>query len=163
LLKHLSADSEVVDNFISLKSLNQNMALIMDSDKKSAKDTINDTKTRLQRELGVGSSICWITKGREIENYIDHSTLQEAVRSVYGSVYDRPADGSLYDHALHFFRKAPKRTRSAAPASQNPLLETEIDKVGVARQISEGTPTFKILDLEVRVRELVDMIKKANA
>ncbi|MCV9940878.1 ATP-binding protein [Boseaceae bacterium BT-24-1] len=163
LLSHLSADSEMVDNFIALRSLNQNMALIMDSDKKNSKDVINHTKSRLQSELDVGNSMCWITKGREIENYIDHSTLQEAVRSIYGSVYDRPADGGLYDHALYFFRKAPKRTRSGASASQNPLLEAEIDKVGVARQISEGTPAFKVLDLEVRVRELVDMIKKANA
>ena len=48
----------------------------------------------------------WLTKGREIENYVDHSRLQAAVKSVYASAYGRPATGGAFDHALHFYRGA---------------------------------------------------------
>ncbi|GGD96620.1 hypothetical protein GCM10008012_45410 [Rhizobium anhuiense] len=90
LLSHLSADADEIGEFIALRSLNQNLALIMDSDKTSARDTINDTKQRLQGEFQKGSGLCWLTKGREIENYVDYNKLQSAVSEVYGEVYDRP-------------------------------------------------------------------------
>src|SRR5262245_22275971 len=83
LLSHLSASSDEVNDFIALKSLNRHMALIMDYDKETSRVGINETKNRLASEISNGSGIAWITKGREIENYIDPTRLQAAVKQLY--------------------------------------------------------------------------------
>ncbi|PDS50649.1 hypothetical protein CO662_17420 [Rhizobium anhuiense] len=162
LLSHLSADADEIGEFIALRSLNQNLALIMDSDKTSARDTINDTKQRLQGEFQKGSGLCWLTKGREIENYVDYNKLQSAVSEVYGEVYDRPDKDGAYDHALHFWRKTPKKIRRANARSEEKLLHADVDKVKVAKLVCSRGTDFSPLDLRQRVDELVAFIRRAN-
>src|SRR4029078_1131837 len=87
LLSHLSANDDDVTEFINLRSLNQHLALIMDSDKASEQDPINDTKQRLQREFARAPGCAWVTSGREIENYVDHEILQRAVQSTHPFLY----------------------------------------------------------------------------
>lgn len=162
LLSHLSADSEELGEFIALRSLNQHLALVMDSDKKSAHSPVNDTKKRLREEFAKGEGVCWITKGREIENYIEHGELQEAVREVYSKSYDAPDVGGCYDHALYFIRKAPRKKRSAVAAIKADLVETSIDKVAVAKAVCAKPAKLDVLDLRERISELVAMIQHAN-
>ncbi|SFT85694.1 ATP-binding protein [Mesorhizobium sp. YR577] len=164
LLSHLSAESDEVEEFIGLRSLNRHMALVMDSDKASSNASINQTKLRLQRELGKGSGVSWITKGREIENYIDHTKLQQAVKDCYPKLYDKPGDGGSFDHALFFKRIGPKSRKNTAGASVNdePLIEQDIDKIKVARLVCKSAANFGILDLKRRVEEVVKLIKTAN-
>ncbi|MBB3393034.1 hypothetical protein FHT82_005823 [Rhizobium sp. BK275] len=161
LLSHLSAEADEINEFIALRSLNQNLALIMDSDKGSAKNSVNATKVRLQSEISKGKGFCWITKGREIENYIDHQALQRAVAGVYGDVYDK-ADGSgQFDHALYFWRKAPK-ARGKGGSSAEDMLQKDVDKVRVAKAVCEGKADLSILDLKLRISELLEFIRSAN-
>jgi predicted ATP-dependent endonuclease of OLD family len=47
LLSHLSADDPEVGEFISLRRLNQNISIVIDSDKKSKQSEINETKRRV--------------------------------------------------------------------------------------------------------------------
>jgi predicted ATPase len=161
LLSHLSADSDEIKEFIALRSLNQNLALIMDSDRASSRSRINDTKQRLVEEFSKGTGVCWITKGREIENYIDHTTLQTCVAEAYCEVYDKASTGSPYDHALHFLRKTPPKRRKKT-AEKTSLLHTSVDKVKVARLVCLRTADFTPLDLRARVDELVRFIRQAN-
>jgi len=160
LLSHLTAESEEINSFIALRALNQNLAMVIDSDRRSPRDAINETKNRLSDELSKGKSICWITKGREIENYIDHAVLQEAVKRTYPDMYDSPAAGGAYDHALIFNRKMPKRGAKAGDASA--LVKTDVDKVAVALKVCEQPADLSKLDLRKKVEELVAMIKAAN-
>lgn len=160
LLSHLSADDEEVGEFIGLRALNRHLAIIMDSDKASPQSKINETKARVSREIASHGGVAWVTKGREVENYVDHTVLQSAVRAVAGSSYARPAGGGPYDHALYFERTAPKRRRTGPPDSN--LIETEVDKVKVSREVVKGEADLAVLDLAARVGELVAMIRKAN-
>lgn len=78
LLKNLSCDKKEcneneINDFISLVKINPNIILVMDSDKESEEDVINDTKLRIHKELGKENS--WITDGREIENYLSKRTI----------------------------------------------------------------------------------------
>jgi predicted ATP-dependent endonuclease of OLD family len=99
LLSHLTALDPEVDEFISLKRLNRFISIVIDSDKSSSQARINDTKTRIKKEFNDGSGSAWITKGREIENYIDITVLQNAVKAVHPSV--AKFDGSdAYDDVL---------------------------------------------------------------
>jgi energy-coupling factor transporter ATP-binding protein EcfA2 len=162
LLSHLSADDEGVSEFIDLKALNQNMAVIMDSDKTASSSRIGKTKTRISREISAGHGLAWITKGREVENYINADRLHVAIKAVYENLYDGPAGTGPYDHALHFRRKSPRRPRNKNATTSTRLIETEVNKVAVARLVCNDPGDFTILDLRERVRELVEFIRGAN-
>jgi predicted ATPase len=152
LLNHLSADDDELNEFIALRSLNQNLAIIMDSDKAAEADLINATKSRIVSEFAKGPGVAWVTKGREIENYLDHATLQEAVRAIHLENYGRPSKSGIYEHLLYYVRKD----------SQNAIVKSA-DKVKVAKVVCEKPADLIVLDLRERIEELVEMIRNANA
>lgn len=161
LLSHLSADDEEVTEFIQLRSLNRNLAIVMDSDKSGTHAKVNATKQRLAREFGANGGVAWITKGREIENYVEHDRLQAAVRRVVGEKYGGPIPSSQFQHALHFERKALKKSRSGVGTVD--LIERNVDKVKVSREVvADGYEGLEILDLRQRVTEIVNLIRHAN-
>jgi predicted ATP-dependent endonuclease of OLD family len=74
LLSHLSFENDkIITELIPLLKLNRNAFVIMDRDGFSSNAKINQTKTRIKNELGDKNT--WITKGREIENYLTEKTL----------------------------------------------------------------------------------------
>jgi predicted ATP-dependent endonuclease of OLD family len=160
LLSHLSADDEEVSEFIALRMLNRNLAIVMDSDKPSPQARINETKLRMARQFDEHGGVAWVTRGREIENYIEHDVLQAAVKEVVGNAYARPSAGGQYDHALYFERTAPKKRRSGDADSD--LLDREVDKVKVARAVCRSPANLDVLDLRARVESLVRLITQAN-
>ena len=71
LLSHLSAEEpEAVEAGISILNANRNAIIMIDSDKKTQQASINETKRRIKSEFENLGSLCWISKGKEIENYI---------------------------------------------------------------------------------------------
>jgi len=161
LLSHLSANDEEVDEFIGLRSLNRNLAIMIDSDRTAPDDDLNETKQRIQREFSEHGGVAWITQGREVENYIEHGVLQEAVAAVSPS-YGKALKGGQYDHALYYQRSEAKKTRIKPPNGS--LKETEVDKVKVGRHVVAGNvANLDILDLRDRLTEIVAMIDQANA
>ncbi|MBO2571602.1 AAA family ATPase [Shewanella algae] len=82
LLSHLSAENpEDVDGGISILNANRNALILIDSDKRNQQSRINDTKQRIKDEFDALGAFCWITKGKEIENYIP----LEVVNSRWGA------------------------------------------------------------------------------
>lgn len=160
LLSHLSADDDDVEEFIELRALNRNLAVMIDSDRKTAHTPINPTKKRLVDEFAKHDGIAWITKGREVENYIEYGLLQEAVKAVHSGTYLAPVSGEQFDHALYFRRKA-KKGEAGMVATKS--AETNVDKVKVARHVvNSGRVTLNPLDLKKRIGEIVAMIERAN-
>ncbi|MDT3736487.1 MAG: AAA family ATPase [Denitratisoma sp.] len=109
LLSHLSADvPESIETGISILNANRNAIIIMDSDKKTQQARINDTKRRVQDEFEKLEAICWITKGKEIENYIPSDVVnrfwglkQTSQVGQYDSFYEyvdslKPGEGTKY-------------------------------------------------------------------
>jgi putative ATP-dependent endonuclease of OLD family len=71
LLSHLSTDApDDVDSGISILNANRNAIMLIDSDKRTQQTPINQTKQRIKDEFLAMEAYCWITKGKEIENYI---------------------------------------------------------------------------------------------
>lgn len=153
LLSHLTARDEDVSEFIELRSLNRNLAIVIDSDKSADSDEINTTKQRIVSEFSE-PAFAWVTKGREIENYIQHQTLQEAVKNVHSKSYDHSAKGGPFDHSLYFYR-----VKDGAEKRQ---LEKEVDKVKVAKLVCSQAADFSVLDLSEQVSNLVQFIRAAN-
>ncbi|MDM7860557.1 AAA family ATPase [Alteromonas sp. ASW11-36] len=71
LLSHLSArNPDEAYSGISILNANRNALILIDSDKRNKQSRINDTKKRIRDEFDKLGAFCWITRGKEIENFI---------------------------------------------------------------------------------------------
>lgn len=155
LLRHLSASDDEVGEFVSLRSLNRNICIVIDSDKENECDEINATKKRVVSELGTHGGIAWVTEGREIENYVDPVALHAAIGELYPS-YVRPAKRDRFDHALHFYRQKPGGGTGVE-------LYKDADKVKVARRVCENTELVDRFGLREKLDEVIELIRRANS
>ena len=152
LLAHLTAkdtDDEYVGKFISLCRLNRNMIILIDSDRRDEGDLLKETAERLTNEFREENGLAWVTAGREIENYIKGSELEEAVKSVHPSAKTLAGKGPYMDQT-HY--------RIAGDRKKHTIV-----KVDVARKISECEEVdWTVLDLNDRVADVVKFIWDAN-
>lgn len=82
LLSNLTLDYENLNTeLIPLLKLNRNCFVVMDRDGKTINTKLNDTKNRIANEIGENN--IWITKGREIENYISINTIKNWLENIY--------------------------------------------------------------------------------
>lgn len=70
----MSPDEEVAE-YVRLLKINRNSAIIIDSDKTRPNEQLRETKVRVRAEAESAKQFVWITKGKEIENYITDSFL----------------------------------------------------------------------------------------
>ncbi|MEO0690061.1 MAG: AAA family ATPase [Pseudomonadota bacterium] len=152
LLSHLSADDDDVGDFIKLRALNRNMALIMDSDRDSKSARINATKRRLRDEFLKNGGMVWITKGREIENYVPPSLLSDALKSVHPKLYHSPAPMGQFDHAFYFYHFEGSKRR----------IYEKANKVKLAMHVTNMPADLDVLDLKSQVNRLAEQIREAN-
>lgn len=68
LLSNLSLEDE--NELVNLMSVNRNAIIVLDSDKKGNNTPLNKTKKRIIEEAKKQGILVWVTKGREIENYV---------------------------------------------------------------------------------------------
>jgi hypothetical protein len=148
LLSHLSADDPEVEEFISLRRLNRYITILIDSDRSGQGQKINATKKRLQSEFDQGPGFAWVTKGREIENYVAPALLLQCVQAIHSDVVRLDKTGQ-YDHCL------PYRTSMKH-------LQTRVDKVKVAHEVVKHPVDLETLDLKKMVAKLVTFIQQAN-
>lgn len=77
LLSNITLDKKSENELVNLINVNRNSIVIIDSDKKSSHSPINSTKKRIKEECDINNTMCWITKGREIENYIPDALIKK--------------------------------------------------------------------------------------
>ena len=152
LIKHLSADSEALDDFIKLRDLNRNIAVVIDSDRDGPDAELKPAAARIRQEMAGDAGVVWITEGREIENYLPHDQLQAALKQKHPHVYGKPSSGGPYDHAFYFERKGAGKEK----------IYKDGDKVGAATLLCAGEVDLGVLDLNDRIKELANMIRRAN-
>jgi predicted ATPase len=155
LISHLTASDDEVDRFIKLRHLNRNMAIVLDSDRGSEDAPLKGHAQRLVDEMAKDGGIAWVTKGREVENYLDGDKLQEVMSQIHPQKYGSAAPVGQFDHAFYFYSKAPIE-------GIQPEIYKNGDKVKAANMLCVGDANLGILDLRARVSELVAMICRAN-
>lgn len=154
LFSHLTAqDSDEledrVSDFISVRNLNRNTVIVFDSDKENSRARINLTKQRLKNEFNSGVGFAWVTKGREVENYLDHDQVEKSVIEVHPSAANIVAKG-VWENLLKY-----NKSRSR--------LEKTANKIKVARHyIKENEVDFEVLDLNEQVVKLCNFISQVN-
>lgn len=154
LFSHLTAmdDDEVQQNlndFISVRNLNRNTVIMFDSDKDKSRARLNATKQRLKTEFDDGDGFAWVTKGREVENYLDEAKVEASVLAVHPSAKCLVTKGQ-WSNLLQYKRK---NTGAIITAS----------KVKVARHyVDNNEPDLSVLDLGQRLQQLCDFITSVN-
>ena len=123
---------------------NQNSAIVIDSDRTSKNKKINETKDRVKKEFGDIGGFCWITKGKEIENYIPAECIEKkfAVKAKQVGQYDK-----FPEYIKKYYKSF------------------ESNKVSFAKSISEyitAENSKGMLDLEFQIRKLYATIQKWN-
>jgi len=155
LIRHLPASDNAMSDFIKLRDLNRNMAVILDSDHDREDAPLKPHAQRLQEEMGEGAGMVWVTSGREIENYVDGAKLQAALKEIHPKLYVKPGLVARFDNSFHFYRSNPDKPEHLKKF-------TGADKVAVAHRICKEEADIGILDLNERIKELAAMIRKAN-
>jgi hypothetical protein len=148
LLSHLSADDPEVTDFISLRRLNRFISILIDSDKAHTRAQINATKRRVRDEFNAGPGFAWVTKGREIENYIPPNVIEKAVHQLYKDVRGL-VSSDPFSHVTHY-KKLTGRKRHKA------------DKVKLAHEVVKEQTDFSCLDLKKMVDRVISFIREAN-
>lgn len=153
LCSHLTAldDDEVketIEDFVSVRNLNRNSVILFDSDKDRPRAILNSTKKRLKEEFDSGPGFAWVTKGREVENYLNYDNVEACVKAVHPSA--KSIDKGVWKNLLNY-----KKSRSDKTITAN--------KVKIARYYIENySPNLDHLDLSKRINQLCDFISKSN-
>ena len=154
LLRHLTADDPSVEEFISLRRLNRHSAILIDSDKTTARGRLAATKVRVRDEFRRDEmpGFAWITDCRTIENYVPPDVLTAAVTAVHPrSRYQPPAD--KWGDPLQLLKGAPTGRGE----------RTSADKVKIARRACELWPDGDLsAHLRSHMDRVVEFIRRAN-
>jgi hypothetical protein len=151
LLAHLSADDDALSDFIKLRDLNRNIAVVLDSDKSGGRAKLKPAVQRIRDEMTGERGVVWVTKGREIENYVAPDLLHESLAQVHSKSYGGQMAVGRYDNAFHFRRKGTKND-----------IVTTADKVSVAEYACANGLDLRMLDLSDQMEALAEMLRVAN-
>ena len=155
LIRHVTTSDDALEEFIKLRDLNRNMAIVIDSDRDAASSPLKPHAQRIVDEIHNGNGLVWVTQGREVENYVDGNAMQAALKKIHSRTYLAACKTGPYDHAFYFFRENPKK-------KEERITYKDGDKVGAANLICKTDAHLDILDLRERLRELAAMICRAN-
>ena len=144
VLSHYTAELTLAEekDLLNVLLINRNSAIVMDSDKTSQQKSINDTKKRVLNEFDSKGLFSWITKGKEIENYLSLSSIKAAFENapiVQCGKYEQ-----FPDYISHYYKNF----------SHN--------KIPFANKVKEYITNENVLDLEEKIKELYDTIKSWN-
>lgn len=134
LSQHTFTDDTI--DLVKALSLSRSFAVIIDSDRHPDKPRLRQAKVRVRDEVEAKGGICWITEGREIENYISEPALKTLASEFTWVSVPSDKTGQVLD---------PSRANKAKFARR-------------AVELENGWP----LDLRQRVKCLVEAIRRAG-
>lgn len=147
LLSHYSAEVAQAENdLIGILTTNRNSAIMIDSDKRTPRSRINATKQRIQKEFKAKQLFCWITLGKEIENYVS----SQAINATYKSHLPQCGLNELF---LTYIEK--NTTTKKAFGKGKVSFASEVIKHITA----ENSTQVRESDLKQRITELIKNIR----
>lgn len=149
LLSNLSFENEWFNNdFIPLLKINTNAMVVIDKDRKKMNQKVSETKQRIEKEIGENN--CWITKGREIENYLTSDIIQNWLKEKgLNDKFEQTQFDKLED--------------LISPIA--PKIKYDLKKVIYSREISKHftVGSFDRLDLKEKILNLEQNIRTWNS
>jgi hypothetical protein len=153
LLSHLSLerDEREESGFIKLLRINQRSAILIDSDRHEASDSVNETKGRIQSECVSNHLHAWLTDGREIENYLAEGCVNAAL------IEHGANEASI---SIERFEKFESSMQKASGKSFKPSWAYDKHKPAWAHRFVKHMTRDQIKgDLQTRLTELIAFIK----
>jgi AAA15 family ATPase/GTPase len=150
LLSNMTFDADWFNkNIVPALKLNKNAFVMIDKDGKRINSDLNETKARISSEIGEGR--CWITKGREIENYLSRTTIEKWLLEKHEitSTISMDNDKKLEVIISESYSKSPKYNSSKTAYSAEIVDFITLED-------------FDVLDLKERVVSLISIIKEWN-
>jgi len=153
LLSHITFSANLeeaeLESYIKMFHINRHSIVVIDSDKRSKSSKINETKARIKKEFDGTENLCWITQGREIENYVNPKAFV-----VVGLIDDETKLNDQLVDVLEVLAKTSPKQKD----------KTSILKVALARQVSPilEKSDLDILDLSKRIEGIVQKIRQWN-
>lgn len=141
LLSHYSAEEDAKE-LINILLINRNSAILIDSDKRNRSTPINDTKKRIVKEFGEKHLFSWVTKGKEIENYLSYLSINIAL-----------------DLGL---QKQCGKYESFPEYIQDKYKNFSSKKVEFASKVKDSIDNTVVLDLDIQIKRLYETIKTWN-
>lgn len=142
-------------DMIQLLRINQHSAVVMDRDTASQSQALSKTKERIRDECKKSDIPCWITWGREIENYLP----KEAISDAYAKI------APISPPTLFFsrFAKLEGCLSKAYGGHWKKGWSYNADKPGRARQITQHIDKARVSQqLETDLQPIIEMIEKAK-
>ena len=154
LLAHLQANEDGAgDDLVDMLRINRHAFVILDRDGEAPEAKVAPYKERIIKELG--ESRCWMTRGREIENYVRLEVIEKYI-------------SEQYDPKLSIAFGENDRLRealaNAAKSAGVHVRDFSRNKVEFARGFVAlmGVKDLGALDLKDRMRQLITAIKTWN-
>jgi putative ATP-dependent endonuclease of OLD family len=147
VLPHFTASTDPVDDLVDVLRINRHAVFIMDRDGDTEAALLSAGKSRIQQQLG--EDACWVTQGREIENYLPVGLVRRALRQKYPAVEE--VEFGLNDRLGEALKGA-----EGGP--------TQYDKVAYARRFVDcmTVDDLEVLDLRARLDVVVRLIRQWN-
>ncbi len=143
---------EPVKDLISLRRLNRNLAIMIDSDKRIGSQHLRPIKLRLQNEFNKPNEpgFAWITAGRTTENYYKEEDMLAATKAYHPDATVHSDEGTG-QYTLHCMLKS---------SATGTIYDAK--KVEIARHIVENYKPRNDLDHTPMMSKMYDFIKQAN-
>jgi len=151
LLSNLSFDFEWLQReLIPLLKINRNAFVVIDRDGKGINAKLSNTKKRINEEIGDDN--CWITRGREIENYLTNKTIQKWLNNKHN------ISTNIQNN------KDVKIEHNILNSGKNIKLDYSSNKTIFSSEVVEhiSQSDLDLLDLKSKIMSLTEEIKKWN-
>lgn len=149
LLSNTTFDEENITNLINLMNVNKNSIILIDSDKTSKAKHINATKKRIQEEFEKNGQLCWITKGKEIENYVPKQIISSFYTNTVNEEFEQ------YDTIDKFLNKYKEDEGEKFKKSKIKYAQEYIEKMTMENMINS-------FDIDDKMKKVIKEIKKWN-
>ncbi len=153
LLSHLAFEPDMeefeIKPHICMFKVNRHSIVVIDSDKESEDGTIRETKSRIKAEVEGINGLCWITDGREIENYLSRGALE------------RSGFDFLENCVLQKFSKVMDEVSGSAPKSLKKYFSSKVSLAKLVAPILQESD-LDVLDLRDRLEEITGIIRTWN-
>jgi len=147
VLSHFTASDDPIGDLVQVLRINRHAIFVMDRDGDDEAAQLNANKERIQEELTTDA--CWVTQGREIENYLPLALIQRTLAEDYPSV------------AGIAFGPDDRLNKLLVPLDGFP---NRYDKVAFARKFCEAMTVtdLDILNLTARLGDVVRLVRTWN-
>jgi predicted ATP-dependent endonuclease of OLD family len=150
LLSNVTFDPNEIDELIKLVNINKNSIILIDSDITEEGKRINQTKARIRKEVELNNNMCWITKGKEIENYIPQKILEEKYNKKFKHEFKR------YDKINEYLNK------EVGELAVDKFFRSKVEFAKSVTQLMTKDNMKDFLNLDLNMKKVIGTIKLWN-